>query len=59
MSIDLITQPQTDVTVDDLFDLDVDVNIEMTTASPMVTSWSLCTPGCTSEGGGSQCSFCC
>ena len=59
MSIDLITQPQTDIAVDDLFDLDVDVNIEMTTASPMITSVSLCTPGCTSEGGGSQCSFCC
>nr|P85065.1 RecName: Full=Lantibiotic 107891 [Microbispora sp. 107891] len=24
-----------------------------------VTSWSLCTPGCTSPGGGSNCSFCC
>jgi len=43
----------------DVFDLDIEVGIETVAASPAITSWSLCTPGCTSAGGGSNCSFCC
>jgi gallidermin/nisin family lantibiotic len=44
---------------EDLFDLDLQVGFEATMANPAVTSWSYCTPGCTSEGGGSGCSHCC
>lgn len=43
----------------DLFDLDLEVGFEATLANPAVTSVSYCTPGCTSEGGGSNCSHCC
>ena len=43
----------------DLFDLDLEVSVEKMSANPMWTSHSLCTPGCTSPGGGSHCSFCC
>lgn len=43
----------------DLFDLDLEMGVETVAASPAVTSISLCTPGCTSAGGGSNCSFCC
>ncbi|GAA1231598.1 hypothetical protein GCM10009676_13270 [Prauserella halophila] len=43
----------------DLFDLDLQVGFEATMANPAVTSVSYCTPGCTSEGGGSGCSHCC
>lgn len=43
----------------DLFDLDLEVGFEATMANPAVTSVSYCTPGCTSEGGGSNCSHCC
>jgi gallidermin/nisin family lantibiotic len=43
----------------DAFDLDLEVKVEDVMASPAVTSWSICTPGCTSPGGGSNCSFCC
>lgn len=42
-----------------MFDLDMDIQVELTPASPAITSKSLCTPGCTSAGGGSNCSFCC
>ncbi|ETK34053.1 gallidermin/nisin family lantibiotic [Microbispora sp. ATCC PTA-5024] len=44
---------------EDLLDLDLSIGVEEITAGPAVTSWSLCTPGCTSPGGGSNCSFCC
>lgn len=43
----------------DLFDLDLEVSVEKMTFTPAITSHSLCTPGCTSAGGGSNCSFCC
>jgi gallidermin/nisin family lantibiotic len=43
----------------DLFDLDLEVGVEKMGVTPAVTSISLCTPGCTSPGGGSNCSFCC
>jgi gallidermin/nisin family lantibiotic len=44
---------------EDLLDLDLSIGVEEITAGPAITSWSLCTPGCTSPGGGSNCSFCC
>lgn len=49
------------VTTDDLdlFDLDLEINVEKMDVHPAVTSKFLCTPGCTSPGGGSMCSFCC
>lgn len=43
----------------DLLDLDLTIGVEEITAGPEIKSWSLCTPGCTSPGGGSNCSFCC
>ncbi|SDC53842.1 gallidermin/nisin family lantibiotic [Actinokineospora iranica] len=43
----------------DLFDLDLEVGVDTMSVDPAVTSVSLCTPGCTSPGGGSNCSFCC
>jgi len=43
----------------DLFDLDLEIGVEQSVAGPAVTSISVCTPGCTSEGGGSGCSYCC
>lgn len=43
----------------DLFDLDLQVGFEATMVGPAITSWSYCTPGCTSDGGGSGCSHCC
>ncbi|GAA2978702.1 gallidermin/nisin family lantibiotic [Actinokineospora diospyrosa] len=43
----------------DLFDLDLEVSVEQMSLTPAITSISLCTPGCTSAGGGSNCSFCC
>jgi len=43
----------------DLFDLDLEVSVAPMAATPALTSISLCTPGCTSAGGGSNCSFCC
>jgi gallidermin/nisin family lantibiotic len=43
----------------DILDLDIEVGTEEAAAGPMVTSWSICTPGCTSPGGGSACSYCC
>jgi gallidermin/nisin family lantibiotic len=49
------------VTTDDLdlFDLDLEVSLVKMDVHPAITSISLCTPGCTSPGGGSNCSFCC
>jgi hypothetical protein len=43
----------------DLFDLDLAIGIEKINTPFAVTSWSYCTPGCTSDGGGSGCSHCC
>lgn len=42
-------------------DLEIDIDAMPTDADaqPMITSISLCTAGCTSPGGGSQCSWCC
>lgn len=57
MSTALLDTVQTDEL--DLFELDLDVSIEKLAVNPMITSVSLCTPGCTSRGGGSNCSFCC
>ncbi|WP_019547644.1 MULTISPECIES: gallidermin/nisin family lantibiotic [Streptomyces] len=42
-----------------LLDLDLEIGVEKSVAGPAVTSISYCTPGCTSEGGGSGCSHCC
>jgi len=56
--MDTVNTGKTDV-FDDLFDLDVQVYEGKMPASPAWTSISLCTPGCTSAGGGSNCSFCC
>ncbi|MFF4605292.1 gallidermin/nisin family lantibiotic [Streptomyces sp. NPDC001339] len=42
-----------------LFDLDLEIGVEKSVAGPAITSISYCTPGCTSEGGGSGCSHCC
>jgi gallidermin/nisin family lantibiotic len=41
------------------FDLDVDVAVQTVAASTAITSKFVCTPGCTSPGGGSFCSYCC
>lgn len=41
------------------FDLDVDVAVQTVAASTAITSRFVCTPGCTSPGGGSFCSYCC
>lgn len=48
------------VLVDDEFDLDIDSVVTLDIEdSTMITSVSLCTPGCTSPGTGSGCSYCC
>lgn len=44
---------------EDLFDLDLAVATNEVAAGPTITSWFVCTPGCTSPGGGSFCSWCC
>ncbi len=48
-----------DVDDADLFDLDAEITVGQITAGPAITSWSVCTPGCTSPNGGSGCSYCC
>ncbi|GIF13379.1 gallidermin/nisin family lantibiotic [Actinoplanes teichomyceticus] len=59
MPIDLFTQlPPADETIDDVFDLDVEVTVE-TTTSAIYHSGLICTPTCISPNGGSFCSFCC
>lgn len=48
--------------IDDLdiaLDMDFDVKPNSSDVGPQITSISLCTAGCTSPGGGSQCSWCC
>ena len=43
-----------------MLDLDVDIDtMPADTAFPQFRSISLCTSGCTSQGGGSNCSYCC
>jgi|GEM_PF-1473491 len=43
-----------------MLDLDVDIDaMPAAAATPQITSVSLCTAFCTSQGGGSFCSFCC
>lgn len=43
-----------------MLDLDVDIDtMPADTAFPQFRSISLCTSGCTSQGGGSFCSYCC
>lgn len=57
MPTDILEAPVADST--DLLDLDLEIGTETLTAGPALTSWSVCTPGCTSPGGGSACSYCC
>lgn len=62
MSIAKLTKveaPQLDDLDQSAFDIDVDVKVEQIPASTMITSVVVCTPGCTSPGGGSFCSYCC
>ncbi|MEU9621691.1 MULTISPECIES: gallidermin/nisin family lantibiotic [unclassified Streptomyces] len=56
MGVKTISQSQNET---DLFDLDLEIGVERSVAGPAITSVSYCTPGCTSEGGGSGCSHCC
>lgn len=45
---------------DILDNLELDIRTaDVVDAAPAFRSWSLCTPGCTSQNGGSGCSFCC
>lgn len=41
------------------FDLDAEISVAVMSTEPAITSASICTPGCTSLGTGSFCSFCC
>ncbi|GAA3137947.1 hypothetical protein GCM10010466_31080 [Planomonospora alba] len=54
-----ISSPALPQNTADLFQLDLEIGVEQSLASPAITSVSWCTPGCTSEGGGSGCSHCC
>ncbi|MFB7178746.1 gallidermin/nisin family lantibiotic [Streptomyces sp. NPDC056257] len=56
MGLTMSPQPQNNT---NLFDLDLEIGVEKSIAGPAITSISYCTPGCTSEGGGSGCSHCC
>ncbi|MFJ1614803.1 gallidermin/nisin family lantibiotic [Streptomyces sp. NPDC088251] len=56
MGVKTISQSQNET---DLFDIDLEIGVERSVAGPAITSVSYCTPGCTSEGGGSGCSHCC
>lgn len=54
--------PETSVDQKVLEDLDFDLDVRAESdgeAVPTFRSWSLCTPGCTSQNTGSGCSFCC
>jgi gallidermin/nisin family lantibiotic len=57
----VVTEQPEDLEYTDPFDLDVKVFGEPMSpvAGPAITSRFLCTPGCTSPGGGSFCSYCC
>jgi Gallidermin len=62
MPTDLLAKPldlADPVPTQDLFDLDLVVSTEETADSSDFRSWILCTAGCTSPGGGSNCSYCC
>lgn len=63
MTTDLLNRPDLvsdDTILDtDAFDLDLEVSTQEMTVSPAITSHFFCTPGCTSPGGGSFCSYCC
>ncbi|MFW5417289.1 gallidermin family lantibiotic [Nocardiopsis sp. CNT-189] len=59
MNSDLIAEKYDGAAGGDMFDLDLEVSVEATSVSPAVSSNFLCTPGCTSPGGGSFCSYCC
>jgi gallidermin/nisin family lantibiotic len=48
-----------DTGLDNPFDLDAEITTAAATAAPQITSKFICTPGCTSPGGGSFCSWCC
>lgn len=53
-------QMQTDQLPGDLsFDLDITIDTKPQAQKEYIRSWFICTPGCTSPGGGSFCSFCC
>lgn len=41
------------------FDLDIVIDTKAQSNSAAITSRFFCTPGCTSPGGGSFCSYCC
>lgn len=54
------TLDATGITADeDLFDLELEIGYGEIYAAPAATSYSVCTPGCISQNGGSNCSFCC
>lgn len=46
------------VGAENAYDLDAEITMAASNA-PMITSRFICTPGCTSPGGGSFCSYCC
>lgn len=59
MATQVLDRPATEEIVDINLDVDVDdIPMEMID-QVRLTSISLCTPGCTSPGGGSGCSWCC
>jgi len=47
----------------EMLDIDLEIDIDAmptdSDSAPQITSWSFCTGGCTSRGGGSFCSWCC
>ncbi len=58
----IAVDPQYPDTLDELnfdFEFSVDTEIVDKDATPDIQSIILCTPGCTSPGGGSFCSWCC
>lgn len=64
MTLNLVDAPQTETVDDAAQGLDFDIEFavmtqEMDAATPAWKSKWLCTPGCTSPGGGSFCSYCC
>jgi len=62
MTVNMISGVETPVLTgvdEDEFDLDVDARSFRVAASTAVTSVFVCIPGCTSQGGGSFCSYCC
>ena len=47
----------------EMLDIDLEIDIDAmptdSDSAPEIRSWSFCTGGCTSRGGGSFCSWCC